>query len=574
MERLRRPGKFTHNDVKEILQQLISALAENNRKVELTDDFFVKANIRITKKNRNRPRKRLLISEKDTSQENITNETTKFHFKTSFEETTSVSLATSQGFSANVGGGLSGGAAGASLGLSSGLEYSKSKSFGQDKSRAQNKELTAEVDVRPNTVVIVKELTYEVEWAAMCDLELVLKKEDQIEYKCTGRWRKEQTNYIEVKKLLKRLTARLKKHASSSSLASRTQKNALVQSPVDYGFSNLQLSSFAVMAADSPRPSSTSLETLPETEIRPTPPSLKSNTTLTGDQHGSSTVEHTESSPVPPSPKSNTTLTGDQHGSSTVEHTESSPVPPSPKSNTTLTGDQHGSSTVEHTESSPVPPSPKSNTTLTGDQHGSSTVEHTESSPVPPSPKSNTTLTGDQHGSSAVEHTESSPVPTSEGQHRLSTIEHIKETESSPTPPSPKSNTSLTGDQLKTSSVEHGPTPKAKSVQFEVLFQPTELVTVHRNPSPDYYNIPASVYDPSQVPAHVITDPRVLLTEHMLVIEFTSDCLFSAEEHKLEIIKLPSNSERVKRIIDHQTGVASQNDEEDMLLSLKNDKYV
>lgn len=133
---LQQPGKFSHCDVKEILEQWISELIENNKKVELADDFFVNANIRIITKDRNKPLKRLLISEQDTSQENLTDETTRFCFRSSFEEMTSVSLATSQGFTANIGGGLSGGVMVPNLGLSSGLEFSKSKSFGQDKSRA------------------------------------------------------------------------------------------------------------------------------------------------------------------------------------------------------------------------------------------------------------------------------------------------------------------------------------------------------------------------------------------------------------------------------------------------------
>ena len=248
-----------HYDVKDILERWISALIENNLTVVLADDFFVKANIRIIRKDRNRPIERSLISERDTSQENFTGETTKFHFKTSFEETTSVSLATSQGFSANIGGGLSGGV-GASLGLSSGLEYSRSKSFGQDKSRAQNKELTAEVDVKKHTKVTVKELTYEVQWAAVCDLELMLKKEDKIEYKCMGRWGKERYKCVEVKKLLKKLIAlREKKQASSLSSALETGSRC--------------------------------------STIRP---SLKSEMSLTGSQRVFSFIEHAESSSTPP----------------------------------------------------------------------------------------------------------------------------------------------------------------------------------------------------------------------------------------------------------------------------------
>ena len=65
----------------------------------------------------------------------------------------------------------------------------------------------------------------------------------------------------------------------------------------------------------------------------------------------------------------------------------------------------------------------------------------------------------------------------------------------------------------------------------------------------------------------------VMLTENnMIIIRFSSDCLFNGEEHKLEIIKLPSDPSRVKRIIDHQTGLLQQNSEEDMMLSLRNTK--
>ena len=84
----------------------------------------------------------------------MTDETVTFHFGTSFEEKTSVSLATTQGLTASIGGVLGGGLGG-NIGLNSGLQYSQSKRFGQDKSSAATKELSADVEVKPKTLVIV-----------------------------------------------------------------------------------------------------------------------------------------------------------------------------------------------------------------------------------------------------------------------------------------------------------------------------------------------------------------------------------------------------------------------------------
>ena len=419
---LQQPGKFSHCDVKEILEQWISELIENNKKVELADDFFVNANIRIITKDRNKPLKRLLISEQDTSQENLTDETTRFCFRSSFEEMTSVSLATSQGFTANIGGGLSGGVMVPNLGLSSGLEFSKSKSFGQDKSRAQNKELTAEVEVQPHTVVIVKELTYEVEWTAMCDLELILRKEDKIEYKCMGIWSKEESNSIEVKKLLPKIIARKKKQISSSS-------------------------------------------------------------------------------------------------------TQSNPMPASPKGTFPRTRSQLHSVAV----------------------HDPNLKDY----PTPLSPESNTSLSG--------------------GKLKSSSIEHIKETELSPTPPSPKAKSIHIQLPRQVKISDHESTAPSPGDNDRPPYDASVCLS-----SPDYNRSVAvdHLREREHLLQHASVDsPVSLLTENVLAIKFTSDCLFSAEEHKLEIIKLPSDSDRVKRIIDHQTSLPYQNDKEDTQLSLKVDKY-
>ena len=186
-----------------MLESSIAFVEKKANNVTLEDDFFVEADIRVVKKNRNRPRKRFLISEQDTSQENTTDETTTFHFRTSFEETTSVSLAATQGLTASLGGALGVGGMGGNIGLSSGLQYSRSKSIGQDKSNTATKELTADVEVKPNTLVIVKELVYKVEWAAMCELKLILRKKDKIKYTCNYGSRKK-IRFIEVNKLLQK----------------------------------------------------------------------------------------------------------------------------------------------------------------------------------------------------------------------------------------------------------------------------------------------------------------------------------------------------------------------------------
>ena len=61
---------------------------------------------------------------------------------------------------------------------------------------------------------------------------------------------------------------------------------------------------------------------------------------------------------------------------------------------------------------------------------------------------------------------------------------------------------------------------------------------------------------------------HVIFTESKIIIQFVSDCIFNREERKLEIITVPSDPDRVKRIIDHQTGVSHQNKDEVLTTNL------
>ena len=383
--------QLDYMQVKEMLESSI-AFVEKKVNVTLEDDFFVNANIRVRMKNRDRPRERYLISEQDTSQENLTDEIATFFFKTSFQETLSFSLATTQGFTACLGGALGGGMGG-NIGLNSGLQYSQSKRFGQDTSNASTKQLSAYVDVKPNTQVIVRELVYEVEWAAMCELELSLRKEDKIKYMCKYGQDKEKFHMIEVNKLIKKALC-IRRARNLDQQHSRQEDSSCTSPP----FASLGV----VLDMDS-------------TDVEFTPHRKKPTFQL---------------------------------------------------------------------------PTRKS--------------------------KDMTTLLSTEKSSGA------------------------------------------------TSEVQREENTPASSQDHQNLKHQKEIAQVKKQDT-----IPLKPQDPGMALA---LDKCVMLTENMIVITFLSDCLFNGEEHALEIIKLPSDPTRKIRIIDSQSGVIHQDDQENKMLSLKRDK--
>ena len=458
---LNQPELFDYKQVKTMLESSI-AFVENKpkNKVTLEDAFFVEADIRVVKKNRNRPRKRLLISEQDTSQENTTDEITTFHFRTSFEETTSVSLAATQGLTASLGGTLGGGGMGGNIGLSSGLQYSRSKSIGRDKSNAATKELTANVEVKPNTLVIVKELVYEVEWAAMCELELILRKEDKIKYKCKYGRRKEKVHLIEVNKLLQK------------AIQQRESKLGRQQRESDYEEASFRGVGVSVV------PDISSTGPVPTYQIPPT-----------------TTDPSQQTHSVPVQPVYQNVSVG-----SVGTHLHSSP---------TVTYHQRLCGAIpvqfpQQRERSPTPTHP---------------VPKPRSVPVqspPPRERS-------PSPTYSVPNLCSVPVQSLQQSKRFHSVPNLR---SVPVPSLRQGVSTVTRDAVM------------------ILLQSQSCV------------MPLALHH------------HVTLTENMIVITFLSDCLFNGEEHKLEIIKLSSDPARVKRIIDHQTGLSNQSNEEDMMLSL------
>ena len=217
------PALYDYEQVKEMVQSSI-AFIEKKEKVTLEDDFFSEDNICVTMKNRDRPSTRMLILEKDTTQENLTDEAVTLHFETSFEEATFASLATTRGYTGSIGGVLGGGIMGGNIGLNLGFKYNRSKSFERGKSNSETKKLSAYVRARPKTLVIVKELVYKVEWAATCELELVFRKGDQVSYKYEeGRSMKE--NKIDVKKLLEKAKQSHRGVTSENTLSASLSSN-------------------------------------------------------------------------------------------------------------------------------------------------------------------------------------------------------------------------------------------------------------------------------------------------------------------------------------------------------------
>ena len=484
------PEMHDYQQVKMMLELSI-ACVEKKANVSLEDDFFVKANIRIKKKNRNRPRDRLLISEQDTSQENLTDETVKFHFGTSFEEKTSVSLVTTQGLTAGIGA-LLGGSMGGNIGLQTCLQYSQRKRSGKGTSSAATKDLSADVEVKPKTLVIVKELVYEVEWAAMCELELILRKEDKIKYRYEGSWStKEKVHFIEVNKLLKRAK---QQRASSYPVIEP-------QSPIAPRY---RFPQSTARVRTIKRNNEATSEVHPEDNTsRTTSPSAESNHPVDFED-----IRHQYATPLPDS-----------------DHGDSSTSPR--KTDEDLTPLQKGSDTNSKIQmedsSTSLPPAIE--------------LEHQEDLEYPRHQNATSVSVIDKKSFLATPSGVESDVSPLQNR-KVSFSEVQMEENVSVYPPESNNLESLTHQNA---TLQRGLESESPNSEVDVM--------------------PLALYH------------HVMLTENMIIITFLSDCLFNREEHKLEIIKLSSDPNRVKKIIDHQTGVSHQNNQRDTLLSLRSPNY-
>ena len=632
--------QFDYKKVKEILEKSIEHV-ENKTNVKLEDDFFAKAKIRIIKKNRDRPMKRLLISEQDTSQENLTDESVTFHFGTSFEETTSVSLATTQGLTASIGGGLGGGGMGGSIGLNSGLEYSRSKSFGQDKSKAHTKELSADVEVKPKTLVIVKELVYEVEWAAMCELELTLGKEEKVNYKFTsGRSMKEKSHSIGVNKLLKKAKQRREAYPitvtngpqpvvpSREPLTSQFVLQAPSSEPLTSqlaGFSDSKIDAESDLSSDGQNPSIVSDGTSdPTGEVKEEDSSILNTHDI---------QEHSENLPKPeidqeidqeasavPPPRRPRESEADvitlqktsDPTSEAREDDDDTSIAHSPE----VDGEDNLDTRKSDQDAIQPPPIPRrriKTVQFENEQIKPTSVSTNSQSEV----ESSDTTTVHAHIESMQTRGRKSEVESSDikaahaqiesmqtrGRSRSfdsvsdeeSLIKAVRFARIQTTVGSRSSDSKLTPfaseqtrepeDYAARESLQtrgrRGRSRSFDSVSDEESLikaddsKPTRFTSEQTREPEDYTAHFESVqtrgrtFSSSSKVMPLAFNRQVILTENSIIVKFTSDCLFSGEEHKLEIIKLSSNADRVKRIIDHQTGVSHQNENEDTLLSLK-----
>ncbi len=171
----------------------------NDAKVD--EQFFRDAHLSIVQKDRDDVHQKWLVSEQDTSHENFDTEvTTNFTFNSCYESGSSLSLATSKGWTIGVGGNAGAGFSGATVGASTGVQFSKSKTMGEGQSLTQTKNLTVEIPVPPGKAVIVKELLYRTVQSAKCVVRLTVESTAMISYTIHDR---DDTESIEIKRLEK-----------------------------------------------------------------------------------------------------------------------------------------------------------------------------------------------------------------------------------------------------------------------------------------------------------------------------------------------------------------------------------
>ncbi len=195
--------------IKTYLEDLINRYESSRgglRKHEVKDakvdeQFFRDADLSIVQKDRDDVHQKWLVSEQDTSHANFDTEvTTNFTFNSCYESGSSLSLATSKGWTVGVGGNAGAGFSGATVGPSTGVQFSKSKTMGEGQSLNQTKNLTVEIPVPPGKAVIVKELLYRTVQSAKCVVRLKVKSTAMISYTIHDR---NDTESIEIKRLEK-----------------------------------------------------------------------------------------------------------------------------------------------------------------------------------------------------------------------------------------------------------------------------------------------------------------------------------------------------------------------------------
>ena len=205
---------LSYDDLKHILEQSLAALKKEEVEFD-DDDFFEEVDYRIVRKTRATPEERSLVSEQNTQFENRSQENSEYQFTSSYEENRLFSVTSSKGHSIGLGCNLGGGYMGGSAGVSTGYKYGRQKGSSEGKGRANRKELSLTGTLKPQTLVIVKELVYEVRENA--DYNLVLTLSDKANIPFTSAKDGEKGS-VELKKLIEKgkITSRAIEHVGKT----------------------------------------------------------------------------------------------------------------------------------------------------------------------------------------------------------------------------------------------------------------------------------------------------------------------------------------------------------------------
>ena len=156
----------------------------------------IKDCLRIISKNRDiltwKPMRKLL-SERDTWYENVTNKDTTYTFKSSFEESQSVTVGKKSRFTVQGGVKVSGNIPFTDVGATADASYSKQQSKGTKTGTTRIREQTVNVAVPAKSAVCIKQLLYEVEHEQMCVVQVTLHKDKTLLYRYEHKGSKEGT---------------------------------------------------------------------------------------------------------------------------------------------------------------------------------------------------------------------------------------------------------------------------------------------------------------------------------------------------------------------------------------------
>ena len=192
-----------YDDLKQQLEHSIAA-TEKRKEVELDSDFLEEVDYHtvIVRKTTTPKEQRSLVSEQNTQFKNSGSKSKgEYKFANSYEESSSLSMTSTKGYSISIGSKLGASYMGGSAGVNAGYQYSKNKGSNENKGDKKRKELCLTGSVDPKRVVIVKEQVYEVQETAKCEVVLTMSDKAKIPYTYDD---ESKSGSVEMKKLFKK----------------------------------------------------------------------------------------------------------------------------------------------------------------------------------------------------------------------------------------------------------------------------------------------------------------------------------------------------------------------------------